>query len=51
MLYSYRERRKEKIVLQYLIVLQHSNLTHTLMITVKCKKPSQMMKFTNTGSL
>ena len=34
----YRIKRDgEKIVLQYLMVLQHRNITHTSMITVKCK--------------
>ena len=37
-----RERRG-KIVLQYLMVLEYRNMTHTLMITIKCKKFSQMM--------
>ena len=48
----YRIKKREKIELQYLIVLQHWNITHTSMITVKCKKSSQMMmfrKFTSTG--
>ena len=37
-----RRWRREEIVLQYLVVLQHQNITHTW-ITVKCKKPSQMI--------
>ena len=32
-------------MLQHLMVLQHQNVTHTSMITVKCKKLSPIMMF------
>ena len=39
------QRETGKTVLQYLMILQHRNITHTSMITAKCKKPSQMVMF------
>ena len=37
------QRDGKKNVLQYLMVLQHRNIRHTYMITLKGKKPLQMM--------
>ena len=44
----YRIGRRGKIVLQYLMVLQHRNITHFPMITVKYETPSQMLDNYNT---
>ena len=32
------EKDGERIILQYLMILQHQNIKHTSMVTVKCKK-------------
>ena len=39
----YRLERRERIVLQYLMVLNHRNITPASLITIKRKKPSKIM--------
>ena len=45
MLPSYRNQSVDMgtLIVKGLMVLQHRNITHTSMITVKGKKPSQLM--------